>query len=105
MLDLVSLSALAGALVLLAHVTIYVGALGVIPGPRKPSTAMAWLILILAVPFLGFLVFLLFGSTRVERKRQRAQAAANAGSSAAPPRWPTSWRAVPSSPRSPAWPC
>ena len=78
MLDLVSLSALAGALVLLAHVTIYVGALGVIPGPRKPSTAMAWLILILAVPFLGFLVFLLFGSTRVERKRQRAQAAANA---------------------------
>jgi len=75
--DLVSLPALAGALVALAHVAIYVGALGVIPGPRKPSTGMAWLILILAVPLLGFLVFLLFGSTRVERGRQRAQAAAN----------------------------
>ena len=48
-------------------------ALGVIPGNRKPSTGMAWLILILAVPLLGFLVFLALGSTHVERRRHRTQ--------------------------------
>ncbi len=45
-----------------------VAALGVIPGNRRPSTGMAWLILVLAVPFFGLLAFLLFGSNRVERE-------------------------------------
>jgi cardiolipin synthase A/B len=53
----------------LGHVVICALALGVLPGGRKPSTAMAWLILVLAVPYLGFLVFLLFGSTSVGRRR------------------------------------
>ena len=75
--DWVPWSAVIGALLVLAQVTVYVLALGVIPGGRKPSTGMAWLILILAVPFFGFLVFLLIGSTHVERKRHSAQVAAN----------------------------
>src|SRR3954447_22029733 len=75
--DWVSLAAIAGAAVVLAQVAVYVIALGVIPGGRKPSTGMAWLILILAVPLLGILAFLLFGSTHVERKRHRTQLAVN----------------------------
>jgi cardiolipin synthase len=75
--DWVTTSAVIGALLVVAQVTVYVLALGVIPGGRKPSTGMAWLILILAVPLLGFLAFLLFGSTRVERRRHLAQVAAN----------------------------
>jgi cardiolipin synthase A/B len=67
------LSALATAL----HVAICILALGVIPGGRKPSTGMAWLILVLAVPFLGILLFLLFGSTHVERRRHEKQIEAN----------------------------
>ena len=51
------------------HVGICVVALGVIPGGRKPSTGMAWLILVLAAPFIGILLFLLLGSTHVERRR------------------------------------
>jgi cardiolipin synthase len=73
----VSLSAVVGVLVVVAQVAVYVVALGVIPGGRKPSTGMAWLILILAVPLLGILAFLLFGSTHVERKRHRTQLAVN----------------------------
>jgi cardiolipin synthase len=75
--DWVSTSALIGVLLVVAQVTVYVVALGVIPGGRKPSTGMAWLILILAVPLVGVLAFLLFGSTHVERRRHRAQLAAN----------------------------
>jgi cardiolipin synthase len=38
---------------------------------------MAWLILVLAVPFFGFLMFLLFGSTTVGRKRRALQVDVN----------------------------
>ena len=57
----------------LTHIVICVLALGVFPGSRKPSTAMAWLILVLAVPYFGFLIFLLFGRTSVGRKRREWQ--------------------------------
>jgi cardiolipin synthase len=69
----VSWATVAGAVLACAHVAICVAALGVIPGNRKPSTGMAWLILILAVPFLGFVAFLFFGSTHVERRRNEKQ--------------------------------
>ncbi len=62
----------------LLHAGVCVLALGVIPGNRKPSTAMAWLILILAVPYLGIVAFLLFGSTSVGRKRRAWQSEVNA---------------------------
>ncbi|MET1060737.1 MAG: cardiolipin synthase [Nocardioides sp.] len=61
----------------LVHVVFCVLALGVLPGNRKPSTAMAWLILILAVPYFGILAFLLFGSTTVGRKRRELQRQVN----------------------------
>jgi len=44
-------------------------ALGVIPGNRKPSTGMAWLLLILIEPIIGFSVFLLFGRIRLGNRR------------------------------------
>ncbi|GAA3523145.1 cardiolipin synthase [Nocardioides daeguensis] len=48
-------------------------ALGVIPGNRKPSTGMAWLLLILIEPVIGFSVFLLFGRIRLGNRRIRRQ--------------------------------
>lgn len=53
-------------------------ALGVIPGNRKPSTGMAWLLLILMVPILGFVIFLLFGRTDLGRNRHARQLRAKA---------------------------
>ncbi|MET0929647.1 MAG: cardiolipin synthase [Aeromicrobium sp.] len=48
-------------------------AIGVLPGNRKPSSAMAWLILILVVPFAGFVVFLFLGRTNLGAKRLARQ--------------------------------
>jgi len=60
--------------VLLAlEVVLRIVALGVIPGNRKPSTGMAWLLLILIEPIVGFAIFLLFGRTALERKRIERQ--------------------------------
>ena len=66
-----------GTLLVLVEVGVVVLALGVIPGGRKPSTGMAWLILILAVPFAGIIAFALFGSTSVGRKRRAWQRKVN----------------------------
>ena len=71
------LAALLSALLVVANIVICVLALGVIPGGRRPATGMAWLILVLAAPFLGILLFLLFGSTNVERRRHQKQLRAN----------------------------
>ena len=72
------LTALLVALAAVATIALNVAALGVIPGNRKPSTGMAWLLIILLAPGLGFLAFLFFGSARVESRRRKRQATLNA---------------------------
>jgi cardiolipin synthase len=52
-------------------------ALGIIPGNRRPTTAMAWLLGIFFVPALGLVLFLLFGNFRLSRKRRAQQQAVN----------------------------
>lgn len=52
-------------------------ALGIIPGNRRPTTAMAWLLCIFIVPTLGLLLFLLFGNFRLSRRRRAQQDAVN----------------------------
>lgn len=73
-----SVPAIVSAALVVANVVIVLAALVVLPGNRRPQTAMAWLVLILALPFLGFLLFLLFGRTSVGRKRRAQQAKVNA---------------------------
>ncbi|WP_370618435.1 cardiolipin synthase [Mumia sp. Pv 4-285] len=53
-------------------------ALGVVPKNRRPSSGMAWLLLILIIPLFGFVVFLVLGRTKLERRRHEEQAAINA---------------------------
>ena len=71
------LTTLLSVAAVLLHVAICVAAVCVIPGGRRPSTGMAWLLLILAAPLVGMLFFLLFGSTHVERRRQAKQQRVN----------------------------
>lgn len=52
--------------------------LGLVPEGRRPSSAMAWLLLILLVPVFGLLLFLLIGSPHVPRKRRIEQLQAGA---------------------------
>ena len=63
----------AGAALLVADYVIKFLAIGVLPHNRKPSSAMAWLILILIVPFAGFVLFLLLGRTNLGKGRLARQ--------------------------------
>ena len=58
------------ALVLL-DLAVKVAALGFIPQNRRPSSAMAWLLLVYLIPFVGLLLFFMLGSTTVDRGRRR----------------------------------
>ena len=60
------------------QVILMVAALGVIPGNRKPSTGMAWLLLIVTVPILGYVVFLFFGRIHLGADRHARQLRAKA---------------------------
>lgn len=60
-------------IVLVVIVAINIVALIVIPRGRKPTAAMAWLLLIFLLPFVGILMFLLIGSFRLPRKRRDEQ--------------------------------
>ncbi|HRV68074.1 MAG TPA: cardiolipin synthase [Marmoricola sp.] len=67
-----------GTIVLVIGIILRLLALGVIPGNRKPSTGMAWLLLIMFEPFSGFALFLLLGRTRLGRIRHKRQREAHA---------------------------
>jgi cardiolipin synthase len=49
----------------------------VVPRNRRPTAAMAWLLAIYFIPFVGVFLFLLIGNPRLPRKRRRKQAAIN----------------------------
>jgi cardiolipin synthase len=61
-----------------ADFVIRVLALGIIPGNRRPTTAMAWLLGIFFVPSVGLVLFLLFGNFRLSRRRRAQQEEVNA---------------------------
>jgi cardiolipin synthase len=85
MSDWATVSTVLGVLLTVAQIAIVVIALLVLPGGRRPQTAMAWLLLVLAVPFLGFALFLLLGRNTVGRKRRAQQAEVNEAILAAAP--------------------
>ena len=72
---LVVLGAVLAGVVWVLDIGIRIAALGVIPGNRKPSTGVAWLLMVVLAPILGLIAFLLFGSTRVGRDPPREAAA------------------------------
>jgi cardiolipin synthase A/B len=52
-------------------------ALTLIPERRKPAVAQAWLLLIFLTPVVGWIVYLLIGSTKLSRRRRDIQLRAN----------------------------
>jgi cardiolipin synthase A/B len=61
------------AVLLTVDMVIRVLAVIYIPRNRRPQTALAWLVLIFALPVPGIVLFLLFGSRRLPRARRRKQ--------------------------------
>ena len=64
-------------LLIVIDVAIRVVSLLIVPINRKPQTAIAWLLVIFLIPYLGFLLFLLMGSTKLPRSRRKKQAEIN----------------------------
>ncbi|MEQ1399751.1 PLDc N-terminal domain-containing protein, partial [Salmonella enterica] len=49
-------------------ITIRITAIIIVPRNRRPTAAMAWLLAIYFIPFVGVLLFLLIGNPRLPRK-------------------------------------
>lgn len=65
-------------ILMIVDYTIKFVVIGVIPENRKPSSANAWLLVILLIPFFGLPLYFFFGSTYLSRRRHRIQREANA---------------------------
>jgi cardiolipin synthase len=59
--------------ILVVDIIIRVLAIIIIPRNRRPTAAMAWLLAIYFIPFIGVLLFLLIGNPRLPRKRRKKQ--------------------------------
>ncbi|MGF3056117.1 cardiolipin synthase [Microbacterium sp. YY-01] len=66
------------AIVLIADISIRVAAIIIIPRNRRPTAAMAWLLAIYFIPFIGVFLFLLIGNPRLPRARRDKQSRINA---------------------------
>ncbi|HWM34164.1 MAG TPA: cardiolipin synthase [Pseudolysinimonas sp.] len=66
-----------GVVALVLDIAIRVFALVFVPRNRRPQTALAWLLLIFFQPYVGILLFLMFGRARLPRNRRRRQREVN----------------------------
>jgi cardiolipin synthase len=60
-------------LLIVVDLGVRIAALIIVPRNRRPQTAMAWLLAIFFIPYVGILFFLLFGSARLPKSRRRKQ--------------------------------
>ncbi|MFF5791879.1 cardiolipin synthase [Paeniglutamicibacter sp. NPDC012692] len=51
------------------EIAIRITMIGIVPGNRRPTTAMAWLLAIFFIPVVGLLLYLLFANTKLSRRR------------------------------------
>ncbi|RAX50454.1 cardiolipin synthase [Arthrobacter sp. AQ5-05] len=51
------------------ELTIRITMVGIVPGNRRPTTAMAWLLAIFFIPVVGLLLYLLFANIKLSRRR------------------------------------
>lgn len=64
-------------IVLVVEVGVRIAVLGIIPGNRRPATAMAWLLAIFFIPAIALPLFLLIGTNKLSRRRQDRQRVIN----------------------------
>ena len=69
--------ALPTAVLVTIEVVLLVVALGVAPPNRRPSSALAWIILIVVLPLIGLLLFALIGSPKLPKARRDKQRTMN----------------------------
>ncbi|MFD4421265.1 cardiolipin synthase [Agromyces sp. NPDC058484] len=67
------LAVIVGVALVLADLAIRIAALIIVPRDRKPTAAMAWLLAIFLIPFVGILLFLLIGNSKLPKRRRERQ--------------------------------
>jgi cardiolipin synthase len=67
------LTTIVGGILLAIDFAIRVAALIIVPRNRKPTAAMAWLLAIFLIPFVGILLFLLIGNSKLPAARRDKQ--------------------------------
>lgn len=72
-MDPATLTLVITAVALAVDLVVRIAALVLIPRNRKPSSAMAWLLAIFLIPYVGILLFLLIGSTKLPKSRRIKQ--------------------------------
>lgn len=60
-------------IVLALEIGVRVAVIGIIPGNRRPNTAMAWLLAIFFIPVIALPLFLLIGTNKLSSRRQERQ--------------------------------
>lgn len=66
------------AFLTVVDIAIRITAIIIIPRNRRPTAAMAWLLAVFFIPFIGVLLFLVIGNPRLPRARRRKQDQINA---------------------------
>jgi len=61
------------AIATVIDIAIRITAIIVIPRNRRPTSAMAWLLAVFFIPYLGVILFLVIGNPRLPRARRRKQ--------------------------------
>ena len=59
------------------ELTIRITMVGIVPGNRRPTTAMAWLLAIFFLPVVGLVLYLLFANIKLSRRRIERQRSVN----------------------------
>ncbi|GGD24063.1 cardiolipin synthase [Microbacterium faecale] len=77
MLEWLTWSAAWATFVVVIDMTIRITAIMFVPPGRRPTSAMAWLLLIFFLPVPGVLLFLLIGNPRLPKKRREVQSEVN----------------------------
>ncbi|MFT2818239.1 cardiolipin synthase [Leifsonia sp. A12D58] len=67
------ITSIVGGILILADLAIRIAALIIVPRDRKPTAAMAWLLAIFLIPFVGIILFLIIGSPRLPKRRREKQ--------------------------------
>ncbi|MRG60692.1 cardiolipin synthase [Agromyces sp. CFH 90414] len=62
-----------GGILVILDFVIKITALFIVPRDRKPTAAMAWLLAIFLIPFVGIILFLIIGNSKLPKKRRERQ--------------------------------
>lgn len=73
----ITLGAVLWSIAVTIEIIIRITMIGIVPGNRRPTTAMAWLLAIFFIPVIGLVLYLLFANTRLSRRRIRRQKRVN----------------------------